>query len=458
MLKLDSATTAQIEQKILSTLILEDGAKIQRREETDAIFTALEPRDFVRPEHTVIFDVAKKIWKEQGFVPEVMLRVEVFKEIGGGKSGRTTEMNNAIDSILDVQDTFPFDLAIQLLPDLKRLKIERELPSAIERTIKAAETIPYSEAAEKYLRPLIDDTGVLAATINPVITAETAFEEKLKAIEAGKISLEGKLPLGFATLDSLLRGGLKAGQLFIIGARPAVGKTTFALNVVLNTLLNDLTARVAFASLEQTAPELLTKMVSAVAHQTVPETDVELRHLLQTDKKAAQKFRAAREKIDTSRLNIIETCRGIADLAQQLEKIKREQGLNLVVIDYLQLIPISGARSRYEGVTEISNTLKRLAKTLRVPVICLAQVNRNNENANRPPRLSDLRDSGSIEQDADIAALIYEQTNNTEEEKHIAQQKNIIIDVAKNRNGAVYPIALRFSPRLSLFEEYPKNF
>jgi len=450
--KQDAPTNYSLEQKILSVLITEEGVKPEHNDDVDKLFAVVKSDDFSRTEYTKIFEAAKNVWLDKGFVPDLDLRLRLFKEVGGEKM---VELNYSIDSILDQKDTYPASLAVNLVPDLKRLKIERELPAALDHAIKAAsrEEMSYSTAVEKFISPLIEDNGATITESNPTKTAFDTLDKEINAIETdGNLVETERTPLGFNQLDFILRGGLRKGQLFILGARPATGKTTLALNFTLNVLRNT-QKRVAFVSLEQTAPELAHKLCAAAAGVQIPETQAELTSTKKTNPRLGQKLREAFSSIDSSRLHIIERTENVKHLVNTLAKIKRENSLDLVVIDYLQLIPSCGERSRYEAVTNISVSLKKAAKELDVPVICLAQVNRNNANENRAPRLSDLRDSGAIEQDADIAALLYDAKVETEEEQQIGGIRTVNLDIQKNRAGACMCIKLNFAPRFSLFTE-----
>ncbi|MCG8097261.1 MAG: replicative DNA helicase [Candidatus Thiodiazotropha endolucinida] len=253
----------------------------------------------------------------------------------------------------------------------------------------------------------------------PRLVSEIANSGYLSELDNRAISQDRGLLTGFVDLDKLTNG-LRPGQFVVLAARPSVGKTTFALNISKNIAMR-LHKTVLVFSLEMEKSELLDKLVSSAGK--IPLSDV-LKGTL-----SEGNLSEAMGSINKAPLFIDDT--GglfINQIRARALRIKRKHGLGMVVVDYLQLVRAK-AESRFQEVSEISRALKALAKELQVPIIALSQLSRDIES--RPggrPRLSDLRESGQLEQDADLVAFLYKQ--NVDSAKEI-----VTLEVAKQRNG-----------------------
>jgi replicative DNA helicase len=252
---------------------------------------------------------------------------------------------------------------------------------------------------------------------------------------------------GFIDLDKLT-AGLQPSDLIIIAGRPSMGKTAFCLNIAENAALKG-DAGVAFFSLEMSKEQLAMRMLCSQAHvdlarvRTGHLTDREFRELAEA---AARLSYAPIYIDDTPALSVLE-------LRSKARRLHRDPNarLKLIVVDYLQLMRGSESRdSREQEISEISRALKALAKELHVPVIALSQLNRQVENRSPPkPRLSDLRESGAIEQDADVIGFIYREEVYVEDsdKKGVAE-----IIIAKQRNGPIGSVELTFLREFTRFE------
>ena len=278
---------------------------------------------------------------------------------------------------------------------------------------------------------------------------ELTFEH-LETLQQQDGAITG-LTTGFRDLDAQT-AGLHGGDLIIVGARPAMGKTAFALNLARNVALkND--ALVAIFSLEMGAERLAMRFLSA-------EGKVEAEQL-RNGRLSAEDIallNIAREQLAQSKLFIDDTPGiSIGEIRAKCRRLKQEHGLNLVLIDYLQLIHgnIKGA-NRQEEVSYISRSLKALARELEVPVIALSQLSRAVESrTDKRPMMSDIRESGSIEQDADIVAFLY-RDDYYDRESETSDQIEIII--GKHRNGPVGTISLAFLKHYNLFENLAADY
>lgn len=255
------------------------------------------------------------------------------------------------------------------------------------------------------------------------------------------------LPTGFKDVDEMT-GGLQPGELIIIAARPSMGKTAFALNIGRNAAL-DHQKRIAVFSLEMTTRSLILRMLaseSSIDFSTLRKGFL-ARHDYQRLIQAGDKLSEAEVWIDDS---------GSATILEMKAKSRRlhaEGGLDLVIVDYLQLASADGRRDRKDlEIAEISRGLKALAKELHIPVIALSQLNRGPEQRDpdkRRPILGDLRESGAIEQDADVIAFIYRDVVYNKETEDPRKAELII---AKQRNGPTGTIFLNFEGRFARFE------
>lgn len=253
---------------------------------------------------------------------------------------------------------------------------------------------------------------------------------------------------GFATLDEML-AGLRAGQLIVVGARPAVGKTSFALTLALNAARQGV--KVGIFSLEMSGKELAQRIICA-------ESGVSISHFrMGTIPKASwDAIAAACCDIPGNGIEIEDKASvTIGDIRATAARMMRGAERGLIVIDYLQLISSASDGARFQNraveVGEISRRMKVFAKELDVPVVTLAQLSRQAESHPGLPRLSDLRESGSIEQDADTVLFLSRDPDEIQDEKSGSRQ--VILSVAKNRSGPTGEIDMLFVPTSTKFYE-----
>lgn len=254
-----------------------------------------------------------------------------------------------------------------------------------------------------------------------LISGENAALEFWDRLDSGAVSVQ----TGFEDLDRILGGGMLNCGLYVLAARPGCGKTAISLQIADNVAKQ---GGVLFISLEMDSVQLTARRVSRICK--IPASKFLLGGATKEEMELAC---IAMKRIYDNPLYLNKTLRcGVSEIRTMARKVKN---LRLVVIDYLQLIkPNMRLRSRYEQITEISGELKVLARTLGVPVLCLAQLNRGTETrADKKPMLSDLRDSGAIEQDADCVILLNRPDMYDEDEK--AESVQVKVNVAKNRHA-----------------------
>ena len=257
---------------------------------------------------------------------------------------------------------------------------------------------------------------------------------------------------GYKKLDERL-GGLQKSDLIVIAGRPSMGKTAFSMNVALNIVLKQ-EKKVGFFSLEMSAQQIALRMLSTLS-------TVSMQQIRTGDYESS----SDNTKAVTSAITMMQECDFFVDetpsitpmdLRAKARRMKREHGVDLIIIDYLQLMGVTRSRNfdqnRVNEISEITRALKALAKELDIPVIALSQLNRDVEKRNdRRPFLSDLRESGSIEQDADIVMFLYrdEVYNKNAETKNTAE-----VNIAKHRNGEIGQTILTFRAACTRFEDY----
>ena len=277
----------------------------------------------------------------------------------------------------------------------------------------------------------------IAQVVKPVL-------DEINELAVGKTGLRG-ISTGFSAVDAKIHG-LGKSDLILLAARPAMGKSSFAMNIALNVAKSS-GKTVAVFNLEMSKEQLVTRLLSSEG--LVDNTRLTTGRLSTADwgklTQAARNLKAMDIRLDDNPMLTV---------ADMNAKCRRLDNLGLVVIDYLQLMTSSGGKSyagesRQQAVSDISRMLKIMAKELNVPVLCLSQLSRANEKReDKRPMLSDLRESGAIEQDADIVMFLYREDyyNEDTENKHIAE-----CIVAKNRHGETGKVPLRFIPEYTTF-------
>lgn len=301
------------------------------------------------------------------------------------------------------------------------------------------------EAEKKILAVSMNENKGAFTPIHDVLM--TTFDQiDERARRANKRSGITGIPSGFNALDRLT-AGWQPSDLVIIAARPSMGKTAFVLNVAAHVAARE-NKTVAFFSLEMSKEQLVNRMLCA-------EGNIDSQHLRvgELNDEDWQRLLQAADKLSSAPLFIDETP-GITvmELRSKARRLKAEHGLSMIIIDYLQLMqgrPSKNSDNRQQEISEISRSLKALARELHVPVIALSQLSRGVESRTKKiPMLSDLRESGALEQDADIVMFLYRDDYYDKE----TERKNITdVIIAKHRNGPVDKISLFFNKEFTKF-------
>jgi replicative DNA helicase len=275
--------------------------------------------------------------------------------------------------------------------------------------------------------------------------------ERLERLHQSKGGLRG-VSTGFRELDDKLSGFQKS-DLIILAARPSMGKTSLAMDIARQTAINHKTP-VGIFSLEMSAQQLVDRMLAA-------ESRVDAWKLRTGQLNIESEFSKIRDSLDKlSKAPIYiddQAANNILQMRSVARRLKREKGLGLIIVDYLQLMAPTNTRasdSMVQQVTEISRSLKHMARELEVPVLALSQLSRAVESRGGKPRLSDLRDSGSIEQDADVVMFIHrdDKINENSDQPNVAE-----ILIEKHRNGPTGMVKLYFDDKKSTFLSLEKG-
>ncbi len=288
-----------------------------------------------------------------------------------------------------------------------------------------------------------------ATSLSPLSEAVLEAADHIDVLMSRSGELTG-VPTGFAAFDKET-GGLQAGDLFVLAARPAMGKTALALNIARNAAI-DYDKKIAIFSLEMTTRSLVLRLLSAEA-----EVDFAAFRSGLIAVEAHARLMSAAGSISDAKIFIDDSgAPSVLEIRAKSRRLHaREGGLDMVIVDYLQLAHGDrNTQSREQEISEISRGLKGLAKELDIPVIALSQLNRGPETRkeDKRPMLSDLRESGAIEQDADVIGFIYRDVvyNRETEYEDLAE-----LIIAKQRNGPTGTVKLKFEGRYARFSEWP---
>lgn len=433
----------EAEQAVLGAIFLDAEALVEA-------MAQIEPQDFYRRAHQIVFRSMIALNDRNENIDIITLKSQIESE-------NTLEDVGGISYLTELSQVTPTASGVahyaKIVKDKSTL---RELIQAATKIVKEGYSQEGSveeivEAAEK---------GILNVSEKRNSTGFQAISDVLNSTmkHIDRLSQQNEeitgLPTGYPELDKMT-AGLQPEELIILAARPAVGKTAFALNIAQN--IGTRTDRsVAIFSLEMGAESLVNRMLCA-------EGTIEAGHL-RTGQLTEQEWHnliMAMGSLSNTSIFIDDTPGiKVSEIRARCRRLAQEKGnLGLILIDYLQLIEGSGRESRQQEVSEISRQLKKLAKELKVPVIALSQLSRSVEQRqDKRPVLSDIRESGSIEQDADIVAFLYRedyyQRQGTEEDKNEEEQAvNDVIEVIieKNRSGARGTVELLFKKEYNKF-------
>ena len=423
----------------------------------DAIYEILDlvtPNSFYFEKHKMIFETMLELFGKHQPIDILSLssrlkEKDLLERVGGATF--LTELSSAVPSSANIKHY----AEIVMKKYMMRQLIEASEHLSHLGFNEAGEMEEILDQAEKKIFDITERFSGSARFRELVPLLHEAFD-RFEKLSSEEHKLRG-IPTGFKSLDDIL-GGFQSSDLIIIAARPSVGKTALALDIARRTASLHKTP-VGIFSLEMSADQLVDRIVAA---QSRTDSSV-IRKGVRSQHSAFREdvFKNVRDALDElSRTPIFiddQPGNTIMKMRSAARKLKIEKGLKLLIVDYLQLMAPSAARasdSMVQQVTEISRSLKHLARELNIPVVALSQLSRAVETRGGKPKLSDLRDSGSIEQDADLVMFIHSNEEDIRDEngkvKDI-QRKELII--AKHRNGPLGVATLDYHTRFNTFVE-----
>ncbi len=427
------------------------GALLTTQDAFDAVQSLLNVEDFYRDSHRIIYEAMLSIHGSNKRIDLVLLTEELSRrgklDEVGGISYITSLSEHSIA-------TYNTEAHAQIVSDKAHL---RKLIDVGNKIVGMS----YEESEDA--KTIVEDAERMVLSITGQTRGETSFTpmseavleslERIAQIQENKGQLTG-IPTGFKDLDSILHG-LHKSDLLLIAARPAMGKTAFTLNLGVNAAVKS-GKKVAIFSLEMPNTQLVMRMLSIISSvpmekmQTGDFTHGELDRIYE----ASECLSKAEIYIDDMP-NITPQ-----EMRSKLRRLKVEKGLDLILIDYIQLMQGAkagrGADNRQQEISDISRSLKLLAREMDVPVIALSQLSRAVENRqDKRPLLSDLRESGSLEQDADIVMFLHRDYYNEES----PEQQNITeVLIRKHRNGSLGRVQLLFKTETQRFHDVETRY
>ena len=446
---MDSVYSINIERAVLSSILFNP-------EELEDVLGVLKPKDFYLPAHKKIFEVMVKLHNDDMPIDEEFIRKRV-------------DAKDVDDSILlEILSANPITNTLAYVREIKDGSVKRELATlattikkvAIEEEVSANEAL---DTIQGELYKISTDSATSELKDMQTVTGDTlSYIEKMKKM--GNKHLIGETT-GFEALDRRTTG-FNAGDLIIIAARPAMGKTALVLNMALKNVEQG--KGVIFFSLEMPAEQLMLRMLAA-------KTSIPLQNLRKGDMDDQQwsNLSGAFDDLNTKKLFVDDGGSiNINQLRARVRKLAQNESNNirLVIIDYLQLMQGTGNKDRHQEVSDISRGLKMLAREMKIPIIALSQLNRGLENRpDKRPMLSDLRESGAIEQDADIIMFVYrddvyKERDEARKEKEAKDkgedykskfinkpEEEAEVIIGKQRNGPIGTVKLNFQKALTRF-------
>ena len=423
--------TTELEKKLLSSLMLEEGLAIP------AVSTILNADDFYRPEHRAIYQTLLNLYGK-GTPLNVLLVENELRRADDLKRVTRTYLFSLIDYEYTTARAEFYAKIIKEKSILRRLiEAGREIIDEADSERESVEKI--LEGAERKILSISASRNQTGFEALKEIMSRTFERINAKINRPNEIA---GVTSGLMDLDRVLNGFQKS-DLILLAARPSMGKTALALNIAANAARMD--KAVGIFSLEMSKTQLGGRLLS-----TRSEINSQYLNTGNVSGETMNALLNALDELSNLKMYIDDTAGlGLLELRSKARRLKHERGLDLMIIDYLQLMQGGHAENRQQEISEISRGLKGLARELDIPIIALSQLSRSVElRAEKKPQLSDLRESGSLEQDADIVMFLYreEYYNREADNENIAE-----LIIAKNRNGPTTSIRLQFNKEIMRF-------
>lgn len=414
------------------------GAVLLSEEAVNEVMDVIHPEDFYVPAHQAIFEAMRELFDSSQAIDAVTVS-ELLRRRGElEKIGGIQYLTRLVDIVPSTSNVAYYAGIVEEHAKRRELiragasvtdiafNVDEEIATVLDRAEQAVLGV-----AEKRASQTLFEVGPM---FNDVL-------EHIEMLEQQGSDLTG-LATGYVDIDRKL-AGLQPANLVVVAARPAMGKSSLALGIAINVAAQD--EPVALFSLEMSKEELVQRILSSVGKvDSMKLRSGQLGPLWQRVVDAAGRMYQAPIFIDDSPVVTV------TDIRAKCRRLKRKRGLSLVVVDYLQLMQASNRENRQQEISEITRNLKNLARELEVPIIAVSQLNRSLESReDKRPRLSDLRESGAIEQDADVVMFIYRHEYyhpEDQDKKGIAE-----VIVAKHRAGSTGPVEMTFQPEFTRF-------
>ncbi len=411
----------------------------------DTVTSILKSEDFYRDAHRIIYDAILEIVHANKTADFITVGEELDRrkrlDAVGGLAYITSLANESV--------SYNVEEHAKIISEKAQLRRLIDAGNKIVGMTYAGEDEP-TAILNKAEQMVLDVSGQTQSesSFAPIGEVVLSNLDKLNALQQHDGAITG-VPTGFKDVDHVFNG-LQKSDLILVAARPAMGKTAFTLNIAQNvTMLYDKT--VAFFSLEMGKEQLVARILSSVAG--VSSEKLRRANMKNED---WEKVIAAADRMSKAKLFIDDTPGlTVQDMRSKLRRLKVEHGLDLVIVDYIQLMQGrnggKGSENRQQEVSEISRNLKLIAREFNVPLIALSQLSRSVESRpDKRPVLSDLRESGSLEQDADIVIFLYRDKYYDENSE---KGDNAEVLIRKHRNGSVGTVELRFIGELTQFKD-----
>ena len=431
----------EAEISLLGSLLL-DGSLMEQ------VVDAVSPNDFYKDEHRSIFSVMLDLFVKQKpidilSVGNTLKDRGILDDVGGN-----TYLSNIVNSVPTASNAGYYAEIV------RKKKILRDLISISHEISQLGYQEEHDvnlllDEAEKKIFAISQHS--LVKSFAPVARALEEAWERIDNLHKGTGALRG-ISTGYRELDNVL-AGLQKSDLIILAARPSLGKTSLALDIARHVAISE-KVPVGLFSLEMSTGQLIDRVIAAEARVNL--WNLRTGHL-SPDSDDFVRIRDAMERLSKAPLYIDdESSMNILQMRAKARRLQSEKGLGLLIVDYLQLmVPRTSTDNMVQRITEISRSLKMLARELNVPVLALSQLNRAVEGRpDKKPVLSDLRDSGSIEQDADVVMFIYRE-DRVKENSERKNQADIMI--SKHRNGPLGTVSLYFNPENTSFTSIEKT-
>lgn len=439
MIKREIPKNIEAEEAVLGSILI-------NQETIYGVSELLDIEDFYRKSHRTIFKVMLDLNTTKKAIDIITLtdyltHISKLEEVGG--IAFITSLANKVPSTANLKHYINIVKEKSMLRNIVHIAEYMENMGYDSESIDTPETV--LDKAEQLLSKLTKKlvttkaNNIKEQTLNAYVDIENIINYKGELLG---------LETGLQDLDSFLQG-LKNSDFMILAARPSMGKTAFALNIASYLSIKKDTP-VAFFSLEMSSNQLIHRIFSS--YGLIPLFNLKSGNL---DDAHTQKLIKVSNKLSQSKLIINDEISNLMSLRSIARKLKRENDIKLIIIDYLQLLEGTRRENRNLEISEISRSLKILAKELDIPIIALSQLSRSVESRQvKKPMLSDLRESGSLEQDADIVMFLYREDYYNPE----TENKNITdVIIAKNRNGPTGTIPVYFHKEYVRFQDLAKD-